>query len=64
MLVLLTHFFCKIKAFIRFPLAFVFGLQAYYLIDFSKIYQVKGLESKKKNAKQNLMNDLILKKYV
>ena len=58
MLVLLTHFFCKIKAFIRFPLAFVFGLQAYYLIDFSKIYQLKGLDSKT-NAKQNHMNDFI-----
>ena len=33
---------------IRFRLAFVFGLQTYYLIDFSKIYQLKGLEPKNK----------------
>ena len=34
----LDNFFRQIKSFIRFRLAFVFGLQTYYLIDFSKIY--------------------------
>ena len=32
----------------RFRLAFVFGLETYYLIDFGKIYQLKGQESKNK----------------
>ena len=32
----------------RFRLAFVLGLQTYHLIDFSKIYQLKGLEPKNK----------------
>ena len=32
----------------RFRLTFVFGLQTYHLIDFSKIYQLKGLEPKNK----------------
>ena len=37
--------FCQIKSFIRFHLAFVFGLQTFYLIDSSKIYKLKGLDS-------------------
>ena len=41
--------FRHIKSFIRFRLAFVFGLQTYYLIDFSKIYPLKGLEPKNKD---------------
>ena len=44
----LDTFFRQIKLFLRFRLAFVFGLQTYYLIDFSKIYQLKGLEPKNK----------------
>ena len=44
----LNTFFRQIKSFLRFRLAFVFGLQTYYLIDFSKIYQLKGLEPKNK----------------
>ena len=44
----LNVFFHQIKSFLRFRLAFVFGLQSYYLIDFSKIYQLKGLEPKNK----------------
>ena len=35
----LDAFFRHIKLFIRFHLAFVFGLQTLYLIDFSKIHQ-------------------------
>ena len=58
---ILDTFFCQIKSFIRFHLAFGFGLQTYYLIDFIRIYQLKGLEPKKK-AKQNLINDLIWRK--
>ena len=57
----LDTFFRQIKSFIRYHFAFVFGLQTYYLIDFSKIYQLKGLESKKK-TKQNLMSNLIWRK--
>ena len=45
---LLNTFFRQIKSFLRFRLAFVFGLQTYYLIDFSKIYRLKGLEPKLK----------------
>ena len=37
MICLLDAFFRQIKSFRRFRLAFVFGLQTYYLIDFSKI---------------------------
>ena len=44
----LDTFFRQIKSFLRFRLAFVFGLQTYYLIDFSKSYQLKGLEPKNK----------------
>ena len=44
----LDTFFRQIKSFLRFRLAFVFGLQTYYLIDFSKIYRLKGLEPKNK----------------
>ena len=44
----LDTFFCQIKSFLRFCLAFVFGFQTYYLIDFSKIYRLKGLEPKNK----------------
>ena len=33
---------------IRFRSAFGFGLQTYYLIDFSKIYRLKRLEPKNK----------------
>ena len=42
----LDTFFCQIKSFLRFRLAIDFGLQTYYLIDFSKIYQLNGLEPK------------------
>ena len=45
----ILHVFCrKIKLFIRFRSAFVFGLQTLYLKDFSKIYQLKGLKPKSK----------------
>ena len=40
----LDVFFRQIKLFIRFRLAFVFGLKTHYLIDFSKIDRLKGLE--------------------
>ena len=43
--------FHHIESFIRFCLAFGFGLQTLYLIDFSIITQLK--------ARQNLVNDLI-----
>ena len=45
---ILDVFFCQIKSFIWFRLAFGFGLQTYYLIDFIRIYQLKGLEPKNK----------------
>ena len=41
-------YFRQIKSFRRFRLAFSFGLQTYYLIDFSKIYPLKRLEPKNK----------------
>ena len=43
----LDAFFRQIKLFIRFCLFFVYVLQTLYLIDFSKIYQLKGLKPKK-----------------
>ena len=49
-------FFRQIESFIIFGLTFVFGLQTYYLIHFSKIYQLKGLES---GARKQWLNDLI-----
>ena len=45
---ILDTFFPQIKSFLRLRLALVFGLQTYYLIDFSKIYQLKCLEPKNK----------------
>ena len=42
------YFFCQIKAFINVRVAFVFGLQTLKPIDFSKIYQLKGLKPKNK----------------
>ena len=56
---LLDAIFRQIKSFRRFRLAFSFGLQTYYLIDFSKVYRLKHLNPKNK---QNLMNDLIWRK--
>ena len=44
----LDAFFRQIKLFRRFRLAFSFGLQTYYLIDFSKVYRLKGLKPKNK----------------
>ena len=38
----------QIELFIRFRSVFSFGLQTYYLIDFSKIYRLKRLEPKNK----------------
>ena len=44
----LYAFLRQIKSLIRFRLTFGFGLQTYSLTDFSKIYQLKGLEPKNK----------------
>ena len=38
--------FCQIAMFTKAGMAFVFGLQTLESIDFSKIYQLKGLQSK------------------
>ena len=57
---MLDVFFCQIKLFLRLRLAFVFGLQTLYLIDFSKIHRLKGLKSEKQRLlKGHLMNDLL-----
>ena len=40
-------FFCQVTTFIKVHLAIVFGLHTLWLKDFSKIYQLKGLKSKK-----------------
>ena len=40
----LDAFFCQIKS----SQTFCFGLQTYFLIDFIKMYQLKGLEPKNK----------------
>ena len=42
--------FCQIATFIKVHVAFLFGLQTLLLIDFSKIYQLNGLESKNKGC--------------
>ena len=39
----LDTFFRQITLFIKFHLAFVHGLHTFYLIDFSKIHQLKGV---------------------
>ena len=49
------------KFFIRFSLAFVFGLQTLWLLNFTKIYRIKGLKPRNK-TKQNHMNNLIWQK--
>ena len=41
-------FFCHFKSFIRFHLAFGFGLETFFSIEFSKIHQLKGLKPKNK----------------
>ena len=41
-------FFRQIESFIRFRLAFDFGLQSLLSIDFSKIHQLRGMRSKNK----------------
>ena len=38
--------FCQITTFIKVHVAIVFGLHALWLIDFSKIYQLKGMKPK------------------
>ena len=48
-------FFRQNKSFIRFRLAFVFGLQTYYLIDFSKIYRLKGTSG----AQKQRLNEIL-----
>ena len=50
--------FCQITTFIKVRTAFVFGLQPLKLIDFTKIFQLKGLKPKKK-ATQTFMNVVI-----
>ena len=45
---LLDIFFCQITTFIKVLVAFVFGLQTLYLIDFGRIYRLKRLEPKNK----------------
>ena len=42
-------FFRQIATFIKVCVAFDFGLQTLWLIDFSKIYRLKGLEPKNKS---------------
>ena len=46
--VYLIYFFRQITTFIKVCVTFVFGLQTLYLINFTKIYQLKGLKPKTK----------------
>ena len=48
----------------RFRLTFVFGLQTYHLIDFSKIYQLKGQEPQNKGEIKSYEQFDLTKKYV
>ena len=57
-------FFCQIKSFRRFRLAFSFGLQTYYLIDFSKVYRLKGLKPKNKGLTKSSERFDLTKKYI
>ena len=61
---LLDTFFHQIKSFIRLRSAFVFGFQTYYLIDFSKIFQLKCLEPKNKGHKNFYECCDLTKKYI
>ena len=51
-------FFRQIKSFIRFCLAFVFGLQTYYLIHFSKMYQ--NVSIKGSGVQKQRLNEILL----
>ena len=44
-----AYFFRQITTFIKVCVAFVFGLPTLLLIDFSKVFQLKGLKSKNKS---------------
>ena len=60
----LDTFFRQIKSFLRFRLAFVSGLQTYYMIDFIKIYRLKGLEPKNKGETKSFERFDLTKKYI
>ena len=55
--------FHQITTFIKVCVAFVFGLQILWLIDFTRIYQLKGLESKKQKQHELLWMLWIAKKH-
>ena len=56
-------FFRQIKSFLRFRLAFAFGLQTYDLIDFIK-NGLKGLEPKNKGQTKSYERFDLTKKYI
>ena len=56
--------FCQITMFIKVHVAFVFGLQPLMLIDFSKIYQLKGLEPKNKGHTNSYEHCDLTKNYI
>ena len=56
--------FFQITTFIKVRVAFVFGLQTLSLIDFSKIYQLNGLEPKNKGRTNFYEQFNLTKKYI
>ena len=56
--------FRQITMIIEVRVAFVFGLQTLWLIDFSKIYQLKGLEPKNKSHTNFYEHCDLTKKYI
>ena len=46
--ILRVKIFCQIKTFIKVRMAFVFGFQTLQLLDFTRIFQLKGLKPKNK----------------
>ena len=60
----LDIFFRQITTFIKVHVAFVFGLQTLWLIDFTKIYQLKGLKSKNEGQTNFYKHCDLTKRYI
>ena len=58
------YFFVKSQIIIKVRMAFVFGIQIHILIDFTKIYQLKGLKPKNKRPMNFYECCDLMKKYM
>ena len=55
LLLTLDIFFCQITTFIKVRVAFVFELQTFWLLDFSKNLLIKGAEAQKQRTFMNVV---------